>query len=1786
MDSTAACGDGTTAWASSDSDTDLSVSPGDLAFVNIRNSWVTNIVWGHATPNTTVHVTLRRGASQVITTTTGADAEGLYHAHLVWEVRDGDVVVVDDGVQLQAVQVIAVRVSSKAATAAVTGRVVRAIEMPDRASETSTPGTMDVVIGRTSQRVPIGSGGAFTAEFAEQQFAPGTRGFLRYASSQGTRVYKPLSTAIVNVRRDTSYGLPYGSVHSAGLSSIIWGSAAPDATLVVTLTRPATFAVTRTVTADQIGNFSVSVDRLIEDGDTVQVFDGTELRTVHVPTMSYNADAAAKTVTGTAPAGITSTDPSAPHSLQVTIVGDTRQITTAGTGDFLADFSDRPYLAGLLGTMRYTTPDGDNVHKPVFVADSLVRGTVGDWRADTILGQPDFSQITPNEVVANRLFNPGGVYVDRSVEPNRVYVYDAGNSRVLGLSHLGQCVAGVSEGQRCTSDSDCPSSTCQITEKRAADVVLGQPSFGTSACNGDSGYQQYPDAPMASAETLCGFRETAGSISESGSSATMATDEQGNLYVPDFFNNRVLRYDSPFETDSRADGVWGQADLSGMHCNRGAGYGRPDRASLCLGEPPGFGDHMAGLDVDSSGNLWVADNRNHRVMRFAFDTTRGSIAQEADLVLGQPDFRTAIPGYALNQMHNPASVRVSENGIVYVADGAEGGGTDGRVLVFEPPLSNGMSASRTLGGDLTRPTGLEIDPDGSLWINDSDGWRLLNVAAGMVREDINLLDTRLWGGVGVDRDGNVMLTGWDPQEVIRFSAPSHTQDSAFLRAEPWGMFNHVGPRGLRHGRGLETAAGQLIAADGKRIVFWNGLWNLTGNEPADGVIGQPDFHTRPHWGPEYASMRADDEGRLWVVNGVAWEDAVVYGYELPLKSHAAPIHTLTSPLPLKGGGVFTWTGWLSFGGLEVQPTCDCLWLSDKANHRVFRVRDVTSLPTVDVVLGQQDVSGTHCNQGRDPDEGRPSSPSQNSLCHPGALAFDRNGNLYVADHNLELEGNWRLLEYDADTIPLEPTSAVFGIPATRVFGRADNFTESSCLPRDQDPMCGPWEPAFDSRGRMVVGFNFYLGPRFPIVYENPLTNPLPIAALADYHSMPMSARFDQFDNLYVIEHNRNRILIYRQRQVETCKVSGTIETPMGDPVPGVHVETVGYAASGVSDASGGYTLTGLITGTYEIVPDKAGYTFAPSSRIVHVPPSPGGQDFTAASEVVTHNLEIHIVGEGDVEVEPEQDVYHYGDVVTLTATAYPGWTFAAWSGDVESTDNPLVLTMVADRALTAAFRSAIVYVRGCATGDNDGSSWADAYTDLQDALGVAQTGDEIWVAQGVYHPAADALDRTATFELPNGVGLYGGFAGTETERDERDWEANITVLSGDLDGNDITDENGVVTDTGGITGDNAYHVIAASGVKQTTTMDGFTITGGSADGEWPHCHGGGMHNSSSAPTLTNVTFSGNRASNLGGGMYNVGMYSDPTLTAVTFSGNRAQSGGGMYNTGNSPRLTTVAFSGNRAEYGAGMYNREGSPTLSQVVFSGNRAVVDGGGMESFGRGNPTLTNVSFEGNQALSGGGMYNVFESSPTLTNVTFSGNEVGDTGGGMCNAIDSSPALTNVSFSGNRAGKTGGGIHNQLSSNPTLTNVSFSGNKAMQGGAIYSRSTSTPTLVNCILWGNSPDNIANDGDSSSTVTYSDVGLPTGIYAGTGNINQNPLFVDPVSADHAPTTAGDYHLSEGSPAVDVGTNDLVTVDTDLDGKPRILDGSGDGNAIVDMGAHEFTFPFKRVYLPLLLARQ
>jgi hypothetical protein len=128
---------------------------------------------------------------------------------------------------------------------------------------------------------------------------------------------------------------------------------------------------------------------------------------------------------------------------------------------------------------------------------------------------------------------------------------------------------------------------------------------------------------------------------------------------------------------------------------------------------------------------------------------------------------------------------------------------------------------------------------------------------------------------------------------------------------------------------------------------------------------------------------------------------------------------------------------------------------------------------------------------------------------------------------------------------------------------------------------------------------------------------------------------------------------------------------------------------------------------------------------------------------------------------------------------------------------------------------AVIFVNAANTaGPWDGRSWKTAYAELQVALAEAYQGaDEVWVAAGTYRPARD-VDRRAAFRLKQGLALYGGFKGDETARDQRDWQVNETVLSGDL-GSPLGREG------------NSYHVVVGA---VGAVLDGFTVTGATPTG--------------------------------------------------------------------------------------------------------------------------------------------------------------------------------------------------------------------------------------------------------------------------------------------------------------------------------------------------------------------
>ena len=525
---------------------------------------------------------------------------------------------------------------------------------------------------------------------------------------------------------------------------------------------------------------------------------------------------------------------------------------------------------------------------------------------------------------------------------------------------------------------------------------------------------------------------------------------------------------------------------------------------------------------------------------------------------------------------------------------------------------------------------------------------------------------------------------------------------------------------------------------------------------------------------------------------------------------------------------------------------------------------------------------------------------------------------------------------------------------------------------------------------------------------------------------------------------------------------------------------------------------------------------------------------------------------------------------------------------------------------SVAHAGSVLYVDDDAAPGGDGISWDSAYRFLQDALTDASGGGitEIRTAQGTYRPDRDEANpdgtgnREATFQLVNGLALMGGYAGLGApDPDVRDIDLYETILSGDLLGNDGS--NFANND------ENSYHVTTGSNNNVTAVLDGLIIRAGNADGIAPDDSGGGIYNGFDSPTLTSCTFIDNSASlgggiynagnatltdctlvgnsaNLGGGLYNI--YGEPTLTDCTFSGNFALVGGGMYNRSSEPVLlnacmfsansaglgggvyndgdpilTDSAFSNNFAAFGGGFYNSGGSPSLTDCTFSENLAVLDGGGLYAQ-NGNATLIACMFSANTADErGGGIY--ISDNSMLTGCAFDDNAAGVSGGGMY-CLGCSATLAQCTFTGNTAAY-GGGMYNFVSS-PTVTNCTFSGNSAsVFGGGILNLVGGSATVTNCILWNNSPNEI----NRPATVSYSDV---AGGFAGIGNIDADPLFVDPDN--------GDYHLSPGSPCIDAGDNSAVPKDivTDLDGNPRFVDdpctddtGFGD-LPIVDMGAYEF----------------
>ena len=272
-------------------------------------------------------------------------------------------------------------------------------------------------------------------------------------------------------------------------------------------------------------------------------------------------------------------------------------------------------------------------------------------------------------------------------------------------------------------------------------------------------------------------------------------------------------------------------------------------------------------------------------------------------------------------------------------------------------------------------------------------------------------------------------------------------------------------------------------------------------------------------------------------------------------------------------------------------------------------------------------------------------------------------------------------------------------------------------------------------------------------------------------------------------------------------------------------------------------------------------------------------------------------------------------------------------------DGNLDTVTVSGGAVTGAdIDLGFVYVDLDATGGNNGSSWGDAFTDLQDGIDLAVSGVDVWVAEGTYIPGSN---RSDSFFPKPGVRVSSGFTGVETVRLERDWNAHLTILSGEIGAAGATD--------------NCYHVVNAGAANPTAVLDGFTITLGTATGGGDYHSGGGITAFNGGLTIANSVISNNSAGLYGGGIA-INATGTVFVANSSFINNEsAWHGGGMHIAANAGVPSTVlncVFTGNTAWRGGGVAI-EGQvfapglePRLINLSLSTNSAGGEGGGIHT------------------------------------------------------------------------------------------------------------------------------------------------------------------------------------------------------------------------------------------------
>ncbi|MDX1979692.1 MAG: hypothetical protein SFV51_05440 [Bryobacteraceae bacterium] len=653
-----------------------------------------------------------------------------------------------------------------------------------------------------------------------------------------------------------------------------------------------------------------------------------------------------------------------------------------------------------------------------------------------VIGHPQLQVVSgnPNYVEGREMFNPSAVAVDTSASPPIVYVSDTGNNRVLAWRNAASFENGV-----------------------PADVIIGQ----------RDPFSTLPQGPGTSGGLTTGLAFPTG----------IAVDRQGNLYVADSGNNRILRYPQPLAQGDELklpDMAIGQANFNSNRPNPEGVTAQS--VALNLGGSRVF---RVGLFFDPSGNLWLSDSGNHRVLRYpAAALARGANAPAADVVVGQFNFTSnqSNRGDRNNKtaMSEPAGITMDGAGRLYVCDALN------RVMVYTNPVT-GASAARIMG--IKVPQEGEPTPPA---VNDT----------------------------------SLGVSGRPPESVFILGSTPFVVDTGANRIVRYDPFESWPGEGAAFSPPGRQFIGQADALASKE--------NRARPEPSNAGFDSPVFATV-----------ANNE--VWVVDAGNHRVLVfpVQGGSISTATRVLGQADFFQSAPnyIEGRDLFLFNGFVSVGsgrasdgsGIVVDNTSSPprLYVADTYNHRILGFANAYTVrqgQVADLVIGQRGFRRSIVN---DP-SGDPDQPNDTGLLLPAGLALDAAGNLYVAD-----SGNGRVLRFPRPFEQEGPPKPDLVLGQTGFFNKIPDATSRT--------MARPFGLAFSVDGDLAVsdaqhnrvllfrrppGGDFSNGQQADRVVGQADFSSVIGSNAPNRMISPRQIALDTDDRLYVCDTGNNRVLIY------------------------------------------------------------------------------------------------------------------------------------------------------------------------------------------------------------------------------------------------------------------------------------------------------------------------------------------------------------------------------------------------------------------------------------------------------------------------------------------------------------------------------------------------------------------------------------------------------------------------------------------------------------------------------------